>query len=71
MKSNSDQKNAEVGLRSGFSYGQGLEKVRLNRRLGFAQFDDGGLANVAVHKTCFACHRAVQARDFVFTRYAP
>ena len=23
------------------------------------------------HKTCFACHQAVPARDFVFTRSAP
>ena len=36
-----------------------------------AQFDDGEPADAAVHKTCFACHHAVQARDFVFTRYAP
>ena len=38
---------------------------------GFAQFDDGKPADEAVHKTCFACHEAVKARDFVFTRYAP
>ena len=37
----------------------------------FAQFDDGEPADAAVHKTCFACHHAVQARDFVFTHYAP
>ena len=38
---------------------------------GFAQFNDGKPADEAVHKTCFACHQAVKARDFVFTRYAP
>jgi Cytochrome P460 len=37
---------------------------------GFAQFDDGQPAGDAVLKTCFACHQAVKARDFVFTRYA-
>jgi Cytochrome P460 len=41
------------------------------RGWGFAQFYDGKPADAAVHKTCFACHQAVQARDFVFTRYAP
>jgi hypothetical protein len=38
---------------------------------GFAQFNDGKPADAGVHKTCFACHQAVQARDLVFTRYAP
>src|SRR5215211_8005502 len=38
---------------------------------GFAQFDDGKPANEAVHNTCFPCHEAVKARDFVFNRYAP
>jgi len=38
---------------------------------GFAHFDNGKTADAAVHKTCFACHQAVQARDFVFTRYTP
>jgi hypothetical protein len=28
-------------------------------------------ADEAVHKSCFACHEPVKARDFVFTRYAP
>ncbi|MBF3851158.1 cytochrome C oxidase subunit III, partial [Burkholderia pseudomallei] len=28
--------------------------------------------DAAQHQTCFACHQArVQARDFVFTRFAP
>jgi Cytochrome P460 len=38
---------------------------------GFAQFDDGKPADVAVLNTCFACHAAIKARDLVFTRYAP
>jgi hypothetical protein len=38
---------------------------------GFAQFNDGKPVNEAVHNTCFACHQPVQARDFVFTNYAP
>jgi hypothetical protein len=38
---------------------------------GFAQFDDGKPADEAVLKTCFPCHQAIKARDFVFTRYAP
>jgi hypothetical protein len=38
---------------------------------GFAQFDDGKPASDAVRDTCFPCHRIVQARDFVFNRYAP
>ena len=39
---------------------------------GFAQFDkDGKPAEEAKLKTCFPCHQPVQARDFVFTRYAP
>ena len=37
---------------------------------GFAQFDDGKSAGEAVLKTCFPCHQAIAARDFVFTRYA-
>jgi hypothetical protein len=38
---------------------------------GFAQFNDGKLADEAVHNTCFPCHSTVKARDFVFNRYAP
>ena len=38
---------------------------------GFAQFKDGKPAAEAVHETCFPCHERVNARDFVFTRYAP
>jgi len=39
---------------------------------GFAQFDKAGKpAPEASLKTCFPCHQAIQARDLVFTRYAP
>ena len=37
---------------------------------GYAQFDDGTPADDEVLKTCHSCHRAIEARDFVFTRYA-
>src|SRR5258705_11049622 len=33
---------------------------------GLAQLDDGKPASEAVHNTCFACHGAAKARDFVF-----
>jgi hypothetical protein len=38
---------------------------------GFAQFDDGKPAGEAVLKTCFPCHAAIKARNYVFTRYSP
>src|SRR2546422_62727 len=38
---------------------------------GFAQFNDGKPAEEKVHNTCFPCHQAAKARDFVFNRYAP
>ena len=38
---------------------------------GFAHFDGGEPASEAVHDTCFPCHAVVEARDFVFNRYAP
>jgi Cytochrome P460 len=38
---------------------------------GVAQFNDGKPADEAVHNTCFSCHEAVKARDFVFAGYAP
>ncbi|MGO9084818.1 MAG: cytochrome P460 family protein [Candidatus Sulfotelmatobacter sp.] len=39
---------------------------------GFAQFDKNGKpAEEAPLKTCFPCHEAIKARDFVFTRYTP
>ncbi|HEV2801692.1 MAG TPA: cytochrome P460 family protein [Pyrinomonadaceae bacterium] len=39
---------------------------------GYAEFNkDGKPAADAQMNTCFACHQAVKARDYVFTRYAP
>jgi hypothetical protein len=38
---------------------------------GFAHFDDGKPADDAVHNSCFSCHQTVEARDFIFARYAP
>ena len=39
---------------------------------GYAQFDkDGKPAPEKAMKTCFPCHEAIQARDYVFTHYAP
>ena len=38
---------------------------------GYAHFDDGKPAETSVLTTCFPCHVAVKARDYVFTRYAP
>ena len=37
----------------------------------YAQFDDGKpLGDAAQIQSCFQCHRAVEDRDYVFTRYA-
>jgi hypothetical protein len=38
---------------------------------GFVQFDDGKPAADTVQSRCFPCHQPAEARDFVFTRYAP
>jgi hypothetical protein len=39
---------------------------------GFAHFNtDGKPAPEAALKTCFPCHKMIQERDLVFTRYAP
>jgi hypothetical protein len=38
---------------------------------GFGHFTDGKPAAEAALKSCFPCHKAIQARDLVFTRYAP
>ena len=38
---------------------------------GFAHFNDGKPADESFMKTCYPCHQAIKARDFVFTRYAP
>ena len=39
---------------------------------GYSQFDNGKpLTDRAALQSCYDCHRAIQDRDFVFTRYAP
>jgi len=38
---------------------------------GYAHFNDGKSAEVALLKACFPCHAAIKDRDYVFTRYAP
>jgi hypothetical protein len=38
---------------------------------GYGHFQDGKSADESVLKTCFPCHEAIRARDFVFTRYSP
>jgi hypothetical protein len=38
---------------------------------GFAHFKDGKPGDEAFMNTCFPCHNQGQARDLVFTRYAP
>src|SRR6266850_4403442 len=38
---------------------------------GYAQFNDSKLAAKALMETCYPCHQAIEARDFIFTRYAP
>jgi hypothetical protein len=39
---------------------------------GYGQFGkDGKPAEEAPLQTCFPCHEAIKARDFVFTRYTP
>jgi|SRR5579862_997454 len=38
---------------------------------GYGHFANGKPAAAAAMKTCFPCHSAIKARDYVFTRYAP
>ena len=38
---------------------------------GFGHFKDGKPGDEAFMQTCFPCHNQNQARDLVFTRYAP
>jgi hypothetical protein len=39
---------------------------------GYSQFDDGKpLTDAAALQSCFECHKAIEDRDYVFTRYAP
>jgi Cytochrome P460 len=38
---------------------------------GYGHFEDGKSVEEKVLTTCFPCHEAIKARDFVFTRYSP
>lgn len=38
---------------------------------GYAHFNDGKPASVAVLQSCYPCHQAIKSRDFIFTRYSP
>jgi hypothetical protein len=37
---------------------------------GYGHFDDGKPADETMLNTCFPCHEAIKAHDFVFTRYS-
>jgi len=77
----SEENNKAFGRRQSFVAGppkNGVQfMVKDSRRYastggwGFAQFEDGKPADEAVHETCFPCHKAIESRDLVFTRYAP
>ena len=38
---------------------------------GYGHFDDGKAATPSMLKGCFACHKAFEGHDFIFTHYAP
>lgn len=77
----SEENNQAFGHRQSFVAGQPKNGVQFmvkdSKRYaatggwGYGHFDAGKLTSEAMLKTCFPCHEAVQARDFVFTRYAP
>ena len=52
-------------------YGQRREFPRRCQRL-WDRVDDGKpLTDAAAIQSCFECHKAIEDRDYVFTRYAP
>src|SRR3954469_20179322 len=77
----SDENNATFGRRQSFVAGRPKNGVQFMVKdskkyaatggWGYAQFNDGKPADEAMLKTCYPCHQAIKARDFVFTRYAP
>jgi hypothetical protein len=77
----SEENNKVFGQRQSFVAGapkEGIQFMVKDARKyfstggwGFAQFNDGKLAEAALLKTCFPCHQPAQAQDFVYTRYAP
>jgi Cytochrome P460 len=38
---------------------------------GYAQFNDGKPADDTFMQRCYPCHKKIESRDFVFTRYSP
>jgi hypothetical protein len=38
---------------------------------GYGHFNDGKPADRAFMQSCYACHKAIKSRDYVFARYAP
>ncbi len=77
----SEENNAAFGREQSFVAGapkNGVQfmvkdssKYASNGGWGYAHFNDGKPADEAMHQSCHPCHQAVEARDFVFTRYAP
>jgi hypothetical protein len=77
----SEENNEAFGRRQSFVAGlpkNGVQfMIKDSRRYastggwGYAHFDEGEPADESMHKTCLPCHQAMEARDFVFTRYAP
>jgi len=47
------------------------KKYRKTGGWAFAHFKDGKPGDAALMNTCFPCHNKAEARDLVFTRYAP
>jgi hypothetical protein len=76
----SDENNKVFGQRQSFVAGHPKNGVQFmikdSRKYastdgwGYAHFDNGKSADEAVLNTCFPCHKAIAARDSVFTRYA-
>ena len=75
----SEENNKAFGRRQSFVAGsptnvqfmvKDSKKYAATGGWGFAQFDDGKPAHVAV-LDCFACHVPAKAQDYLFTHYAP
>ena len=77
----SEENNKAFGRRQSFVAGHpknGVQFMLKNSKKyaatggwGYGHFEDGKPADASMLKTCHPCHQAVQARDFVFTKYAP
>jgi hypothetical protein len=76
----SDENNKAFGRRQSFVAGNPTNGVQFMAKdskkyaatggWGYAHFDDGKSANEAFMQGCFPCHRKVESRDFIFTRYS-